>query len=88
MPDNERTGVERCLADPTFRDMLKNHSADTDRGYIPTELDRIGIVFDNDYDGSKKKAVIDYIVKIKWSELEGLESALQKAEGQLQPMVG
>ncbi|HME85654.1 MAG TPA: hypothetical protein VKG91_14170 [Roseiarcus sp.] len=88
MPDNERTGVEKCLTDPQFRDMLKNHSAASDRGYISDELDRIGIVFLNDNDGSKKNAVIDYIVKIKWSELEGLETALKKADGHLQPFMG
>jgi hypothetical protein len=88
MPDNERTGVESCLADAQFRDMLKNHSADTDRGYISSELDRIRIVFDNDNGGSKRKAVIDYIVEIKWSELEGLETALRTADGLLQPLMG
>jgi hypothetical protein len=88
MADNERIGVEKCLADLQFRTMLTSHSADADRPYISTELDRIGIVFTNDADGSKRKAVIDYIVKIKWSDMVGLEAALKHAEGELQPFGG
>jgi hypothetical protein len=88
MANNERTGVEACLADAQFRTMLKDRSSDHDRQYISDELDRVGIVFDNDNDGSKRKAVIDYIVEIKWSELADLENALKDADGERSPRMG
>jgi hypothetical protein len=88
MANNEQTGIDKCLNDLQFRNMLKNRSTNADREYISDELHRIGIVFDNDSDGSKKKAVIDYIAEIKWSELAGLETALRTAEGEIQPFSG
>ena len=88
MASNEQTGIDSCLKDPTFRDMLKNHSADTDRAYISSELDRIGIAFNNDSNGAKRKAVIDQIVKIQWTQLKILEDDLNKAENAVWPFSG
>ncbi len=84
--DNEHTGVNACLTDPKFRDTLLNHSTEND--YVSAELDRIGIVFDNDDDGSKRQAVLDLIADIDWSEMQDIETALRAAENQLQPLMG
>jgi hypothetical protein len=88
MASNEQTGVDSCLKDPKFRDMLKNHSADTDRAYISSELDRVGIVFVNDSSGAKRNAVIDQIVKIQWTQLQILEDGLNSAEDKVWPFSG
>jgi hypothetical protein len=87
MANNERTGVEACLTDPQFRATLQNRS--TDEAWVSGELDRIGIVFVNDFDGSKRKAVLDLIAKTDWSKLsEALEAALNNADGTLHPLMG
>jgi uncharacterized protein YaaN involved in tellurite resistance len=86
MANNEQTGVDKCLTDPKFRDTLQNHS--TDSKYVSDELDRIGIVFKDDGDGKKRKAVIDQIANINWKQLEDLEGYLNKAESAVQPLMG
>jgi hypothetical protein len=88
MTSNEQTGINSCLNDPQFRLMLKNRSTAEDKDYISSELDRIGIVFNNDSDGAKRKAVIDQIVKIQWTQVKILEDDLNNAENKVWPFSG
>lgn len=87
MATNEQIGVEACLTDQKFRDTLKNHH--TDKNYVSKELDRIGIDFTSDTDGSIRQSILDLIAGTDWSQLsEDLENLLYDANGTLHPFMG
>ena len=81
MSDNPYFSVMACIKDQKFRDMLYYHSGPNDYKLISDELDRIGIYFDKDTDGSKRDRLIQKIISIHWHQMKELDHLLRFAEG-------
>lgn len=84
VPSNELIGVDACLHNDTFADVLKNSSKD--RNAVKKALHDAGIVFKTQ---AELDDVITQIGNINWSQLDQLEKLLgRQDDGQVHPMMG
>jgi hypothetical protein len=71
-PQNERIGVEACLSNPGFRQLLLEDK--TNRAALIQYFTTLGITFDND---NQRDRVLDQIALVDWSALQELEHRLK-----------